>query len=93
MLALTFVTCVLTFAPCILTFAIFACGVQLGVWTEIEWHALMQTCCIVHSNSGEAGSDPLYIAVLVGFIFNHGVHVLSGTCGGLKCAGAGPGPQ
>ena len=46
--------------------------------------------CIVHSNGDGTGSNPLKPA-LVGFVFNHWAHVLSGTCGGLKGAGAGLG--
>ena len=32
-----------------------AYAIELGVWAEIQWHALMQVtsaCCIVHANGG-----------------------------------------
>ena len=38
-------------------FCIRAYATELGVWAEIQWHALMQVtsaCCIVHANGGGA---------------------------------------
>ena len=43
-------------------------------------------------NGGSVVFDPLSLALVI-LIFNHCVHVLLGTCSGLKDAGAGPSPQ
>ena len=65
-------------------------------YPPIQWRMplckLTCACCIMHANGGGVVFDPLSLALVV-LVFHHCAHVLLGTCGGLKGAGAGPSPQ